>query len=39
LKREEFEEMDGREENLWNFSIGMYRDSELVSWWAGGIGG
>jgi hypothetical protein len=39
LKREEFEEMDGREENLWNFSIGMYRDSELVSWWASGIGG
>ena len=33
LKREEFEEMDGREENLWNFSIGMYRDSELVDWW------
>jgi len=39
LKREEFEEMDGRKENLWNFSIGMYKDSELVSWWAGELVG
>jgi hypothetical protein len=39
LKREEFEEMDGREENLWNFSIGMYKDSELVGWWAGELVG